>query len=770
MPLLMALVLLGSAFPPSGSAEPGSGAESTSHANREARPGEYIVVFDEDETRPSLRAEAHMRAGAELVEEAAASGRRYQLVEMGEETELGEAVEAYADTPGVEWVQPNYVYRRAAAPVPSDPLFGHQWALRNTGQSGGTSGADIRALEAWSVTTGTAGPIIAVIDDGVHHGHPDLAANVMVAQGWNFAKGATNTGNTLPDSGDTHGTQVAGIAAALGDNGIGIAGVSWNARILPIKIFWSEKVDGSIVSMTDSITAAKAITYASDQGARIINASWGGYAPRSDAEQDTVLMTAIAESKALLVAASGNGDNTGAGVDMNGAHGWAFYPASFDLPNVISVAASESTDRVTSFSNYGAASVDLAAPGLEVTSTAFSSSYAAGNGTSMATPHVSGAAALALSVNPSLTTAQLRRVLLSSIDQLGTDRGKVATQGRLNLAKVVQLASAPPVSSVGRMAGADRYQAAVDIARRSNPGWEGVTDIVLACGEDRAAADPLAASGLVWALDGAPILLTTSGFLPRSLASALREIAKANPGGVRVHAVGGTVPIPDARLAEIRAIAPGVITTPKRVAGRDRYSTAHDIVKRMRELRPGEMPRRALVANGADFPKFFDALALSPVTAATGAPVLLVSEKTVPDATVSALRLVNPTEVIIGGGTATVSSDVQKRLSALTGNTRRWSGANRYETAAAIAHNASARAWLGADRVAIAAGLPDALAGGAMMGHRGGGLLLTEKDRVHPASRRWLNARTGVVDQAWVLGGTAVVGSGTEPAVRSLIR
>jgi len=265
--------------------------------------------------------------------------------------------------PEVEYAEPNHV--RTLAALPGDARFGQLWGLHNTGQTGGAAGADIKAPAAWGITTGSQEVVVAVLDTGVDYMHPDLAANMWVNPGEVAGNGIDDDGNgyvddihggnTLTGSGDPlddngHGTHVAGSIGAVGDNGIGVTGVNWDVSIMAVKMLGANG-SGSTAS------AIAAFQYAAANGADIISNSWGGmYAP-SQAEYD-----AIAAIDALFVFAAGNEGRDNDGIAP-------FYPASYDLPNIISVGASDHTDARAGFSNYGAATVDVFAPGANILST-----------------------------------------------------------------------------------------------------------------------------------------------------------------------------------------------------------------------------------------------------------------------------------------------------------------------------------------------------------------------------------------------------------------
>ncbi len=271
-------------------------------------------------------------------------------MKLPDSVSVEEAIRVYQSDPNVEFAEPNYIVRTSA--IPDDPGYGQQWGLNNTGQTGGTPGADIHAQNAWDITKGSNGIIVAVVDAGVAYDHPDLAGNTWVnsaelnglpgvdddnngfvddINGWDFIN---NDGH--PVDYNQHGTHVAGIVAARGNNGIGGSGVMWSAQIMPVRFL-------GITGSGDVARGAEAIEYAVDNGARIINTSWGGY------DYSATLYNAIdyaRQKNVLVVAAAGNEEKNN---DTD-----PFYPASFNLANIISVAASDQNDSLAFFSNYGA--------------------------------------------------------------------------------------------------------------------------------------------------------------------------------------------------------------------------------------------------------------------------------------------------------------------------------------------------------------------------------------------------------------------------------
>jgi putative cell wall-binding protein len=322
-----------------------------------------------------------------------------------------------------------------------------------------------------------------------------------------------------------------------------------------------------------------------------------------------------------------------------------------------------------------------------------------------------------------------------------------------------------------RIAGPDRYTTAVEIAHEAFPDWANCDHVIIASGEDRAAADPLAASGLTWTY-GAPILLVQQDRVPSSVLSALDQIADANDG-VTVHVVGGPASVPPELLGDIAARV-GTVAFDRIEPNDDRFVLAASIARRMSTERVGgfhRMPgygQHALIANGADPDKFFDALALSPLAARTGYPILLVEEDRVPSATRNVLADLAIPHRVIGGGPATVSEGVAAELAVGAGTpVMRWWGADRYSTAAEIARwgETAPTPWIASHNIGVTAKLPDALAGGALMGLRGSPIVLTETDRLPWATGSYLHADATGVGACYVLGGPVSV---TDPTMTQI--
>jgi subtilisin family serine protease len=348
----------------------------------------------------------------------------------------------------------------ALAEVPNDPSFALQWADSNTGQSipiqdaeehlGGlipaTAGADERSLEAWRLSTGSRGIVIGEADTGVDYDHPDLEANVWTNPG---AVGGCPAGthgyNVLAHSceaedDDTfyggHGTAVAGIIGAVGNNGIGVAGVNWQTTILPVK-WLNQNAGGSTSGLIEALRWLLAAKRAG-VNVRVVNDSqtligtsfsW----PLKEAIEE------LGANNILFVTAAGNsGENNDEPAGR--------YPCRYDLANEICVTATDDNDQLPGWANYGPHTVDLAAPGVSIFSTLREDAYGYLSGGSMAAAQVAGAAGLILSVDNSLSATELKADILSNVDRLPSLAGKVATGGRLDLCKALPGCEATPAA------------------------------------------------------------------------------------------------------------------------------------------------------------------------------------------------------------------------------------------------------------------------------------------------------------------------------------
>ena len=375
------------------------------------------------------------------VEDRIESDPGLEAIDDLDDADVAATVAQYSALPEVEYAEQNYeisLDATEATPVrPTDPRFEDQWALANSGQRGGKQGADISATLAWAKTTGSDNVVVAVLDSGVDYTHEDLAPNMWVrpanmapyhddelgtiddVSGFNAID---NSSDPMDENG--HGTHCAGIIGAEGSNDIGISGVNWKVRIMPLKFMNA----GGFGTTKDAIEAINYVIERKKAGVnvRIISASWGS-TQRSRALEEVIRKAY--ESDILFVAASGNASTNN---DRN-----PHFPSSYNVPNVVSVAALDRNDQLASFSNFGVKSVAIAAPGVDILSTWLGNEYEEKSGTSMATPVVAGVAALIVAENPRISVDELRKRLLDSVDPLPQLKGKVATGGRVNAAKAV---------------------------------------------------------------------------------------------------------------------------------------------------------------------------------------------------------------------------------------------------------------------------------------------------------------------------------------------
>lgn len=389
-------------------------------------PGELIIKF-----RPEVGETARQTF---LVENGLTVERTYrigaQLVRLQEGARVNERAASLAARDEIVYADPNY-YRYLDG-IPNDSRFDEMWGMHNTGQSGGTADADIDAPEAWEITTGSSEIVVAVLDSGMDHLHEDLADNLYINPGETPNNGIDDDGNGYVDdvrgwdfrSDDNdpspsgqgcvgHGTHTAGTVGAVGNNGVGVTGVAQNVKLMPLRAFYPFLV---ILCTAQDADLLDAVEYMGIMGVDISNNSWGGTG-FSNAMKD-----AIAASRHLFVASAGN---NGANNDTNPS-----YPASYDLDNIVSVASTTDNDTMSGFSNFGNQSVDLGAPGSSILSTKPNNAYNYLDGTSMAGPHVAGAAVLLLADDPSATPLEMKNRLMQGTDFIGIP---VRTGGRLNI-------------------------------------------------------------------------------------------------------------------------------------------------------------------------------------------------------------------------------------------------------------------------------------------------------------------------------------------------
>jgi subtilisin family serine protease len=364
-----------------------------------------------------------------------------KLATVDEDIPINEIIETLENSGFIEWVEPNWVVAlnlpeepiylnnkpqdhlfsknpTIQNSIPNDPLFNLQHGLKN-----------ININTAWEKTTGSYDVVIAVIDTGVYYIHPDLVKNIWINDNENPTNEKDDDKNgyigdyfgydfigNQPDPLDDHGhgTHVAGIIGAIGDNNIGITGVNWDVKMMSLRGLGSN-------GQGDMASLIRAIKYADTMGADIISCSWGS------PSRSLALEEVIKNSNKLFVFAAGNDANDN---DLKG-----FYPSNYQYPHTISVAATDRNDKLALFSNYGINTVEVAAPGVGIVSTYIPvyAEYASLSGTSMAAPYVSGLAGLLLSIDPTLKPSQLKHLILENADSLEVLDGKVVTGSRINV-------------------------------------------------------------------------------------------------------------------------------------------------------------------------------------------------------------------------------------------------------------------------------------------------------------------------------------------------
>ena len=396
-----------------------------------------LVRFRPGTPKPRAQA-AHAAVQAQVVRSFKAV-RDLDVVRLPEKMTVSAALDAYRKDPAVLYAEPDYVVHALQNPVtPNDPRFSELWGLHNMGQTGGTPGADIHAPQAWSLSTGSPNVVVGVIDTGIDYNHEDLNANMFRNPLDCNSNGVDDDGNGFIDdcygidtvNGDSdpmddagHGTHVAGTIGAVGNNGVGVVGVNWQVKLLACKFLTSEGwgYTSGAVACLDYMAAMK------DRGVNIvaINNSWGG----GDFSQALLDAIDVQRQKGILfVAAAGN--------DSSDNEVFPHYPSSYFLPNILAVAATDSADLLADFSNFGRYSVHLGAPGVNILSTVPGAlwgnpPYDSFSGTSMATPHVTGVAALLAAQDPTRDWKAIKNLILAGGDTIPALADTIS-QKRLN--------------------------------------------------------------------------------------------------------------------------------------------------------------------------------------------------------------------------------------------------------------------------------------------------------------------------------------------------
>jgi thermitase len=419
-PCLAVAALLAGAAPDALLAQEAS-ADFTAPVQPQVVPGEFIVKYRDDAALGRAAAALRQQPGVEVVDTLPSIGA--QVIRLEPSADIGTMSRALSALPPVEYVEPVFLYH--ALVEPNDGQYSQQWAW-----------PEISAPAGWDIQTDSKDVVVAVIDTGVDYNHEDLAGNmwrnpdevpsngidddgngiVDDIHGANFVP-TTPTGDPMDDN--NHGTHVSGTIGALTHNTTGVAGTSWKPQIMALK-FLSASGSGSTVG------AIKAIEYAIAKNADIMSNSWGG-GGFSQALEDAIQLAN--DQGILFTAAAGNNNKD----NDQSPH----YPSSYEAPNVLAVMATDRTNSKAGFSHYGTQSVDVGAPGVDILSTVRNDQYRQFSGTSMATPHVSGLAALLKQQDNTRDAAQLKQLIMDNVDQVAALQGLSVTGGRINLAKAL---------------------------------------------------------------------------------------------------------------------------------------------------------------------------------------------------------------------------------------------------------------------------------------------------------------------------------------------
>ncbi len=402
--------------------------------------GEVLVKFKSGGDFSRL-AESNAFAGASLLE--TLGDLSWVRIKLPEGMTVEKAISRYENSGEVEDVQPNFYYHLLA--TPNDPQF----------PSAGMYGlSKISAPAAWDLTTGSSAVVVADIDTGLRYTHEDIAPNAWKNLGEIPNNGIDDDGNGFVDDyygydffyndsdpldENGHGTHTAGTIGATGNNGLGVTGVNWNVKLMAVKIYSPAGTDTTSAMLVNAYNYVR-LMKTRGVNIRVTNNSYGDCGEACGYDQATKdALDAMGNAGILNVFAAGN-DNQNIDSFPYGTTPSPGYPAKYNSPSILAVASSTSTDAKSSFSNYGVTSIDLAAPGSGVFSTynSSNSSYATLSGTSMATPHVAGSAALLSAYNPNLSVASLKATLMNTVDPIAAWNGLIKTGGRLNVARALQ--------------------------------------------------------------------------------------------------------------------------------------------------------------------------------------------------------------------------------------------------------------------------------------------------------------------------------------------
>lgn len=692
--------------------------------------GEVLVVLSSEDA-PEKVEEGLSETGVsprESLDESLVDGQGVVAVAIDDGTPVSQKIDELMESDEVVYAQPNYLYSLDDY-VPNDPVFqdsrAYWWHLD-----------DIDIFSAWSIAKVGRTVRVATVDSGVRIDHEDLVGNLDLDDAYNTVTGQTGAQAAVDRYG--HGTHVAGLIAAEADNGIGVAGSSFNAEVVPVNVVHTSGTYAGQSTTTDFVEAMDYIMSLGD--IRVVNISMGTYGY----DQLLSAIMAVAETRDIVVVgAGGNKGNTAQGAQPS-------YPA--DFPSVVSVTWYDSAGVRDYRSDYGSGK-NIAAPGTSIYSTLYSSANAYGtkSGSSMAAPIVSGVCALMLSANPSLSASQVRDVLYGT----ATDAGAAGWDayygwGKVDAFAAVTGALSENPSPIGGLAstelsGADRVETSVAIAKEAYP--NGPKGVIIVRSDNF--PDALAASSLAGAL-GYPILMSDSA----TLSPAVAAYIGSSPTIGQAVLIGDRNSLSSRVQSSVGALVPSCV----RIGGADRFETAALLRDALGQVGAGSST--AIVARSDNYP---DALSISPYCAASHAGLFLIAPGTAPSESMIA-ELAGYDRVVIVGSTDSVSSKVESSLRGRSVETVRLAGGvgnaysnDRYGTSAAIAQwivsDDSGDYAFSYDNAALATGskFPDALSGGPMCAVKRSVLLLVDANAYSAVDAA---ASSGQVHHLYWLGST----------------
>lgn len=710
--------------------------------------GEVLVVLD-SAGAPEEVEEGLADSGVTPVEpldEASVEGRDVVAVSVADGMTVAQKIDELMESDEIAHAQPNYLYAMDDEYIPNDPVFqqtrNNWWHLD-----------DIGAFSAWSIAKAGKTVRVATIDSGVKIDHPDLVNNLDLGSAYNTVTEERGASAAIDKYG--HGTHVAGLIAAEANNGIGVAGSSFNAELVPVNVLHTTGPYAGKSTTADFIKAMDYIISLNEsdpsRAIRVVNISMGtyGYDPLLGASMS------VAESRnVVVVGAGGNEGDTSKGSQPS-------YPADFS--SVVSVTWYNVNGAIDYRSDYGAGK-NIAAPGTNIYSTLYTSAtpYGMKSGSSMAAPTVSGVCALMLSVNPHLSASEVRDILYATAVDAGAPgwdmyygAGKIDASAAVMSALGVSPEQPKTLTST-ELSGADRVATSVAIAREEYP--SGPAGVIIVRSDNF--PDALAASSLAGAL-GYPIIMSDSA----SLSPAVSNYMKSTPSIRQAVLIGDR----NSLSVRVQSSVSGLVSSCVRIGGADRFDTADRIRATLSQL--GATSSTAIVARSDNYP---DALSISPYCAASRSGLFLIAPNAAPSSSMVA-ELSRYDRVVIVGSVHSVSSKVESALRGTSTEVVRLAGGvnngysdDRYGTSAAIARwivsGDSGHYAFSYDNAAFATGskFPDALAGGPLCAVKRSVLLLVDPSAYSAVDAA---ASSGQVSHVYWLGSTETLSASVRQAV-----